>query len=309
MALKVFPAAPHTRLQLSRLTAGAEQAEHLRRILGDFEKDPGAVAITVALAAVEETARLKDIAAVMPTADFLGVAVDAICLAQGEGYGQPFVTLAAIARARWYDDSPRLARIASILSLPPPEALDPKTAFGVAEAMKNVAKALLDSGDEQKGHRWLALAEPYYAKVDVTRAFAATMVAEYWVLRREGQRALGSLQQAGDCRGNAFYHYRRAQALLLIDETAGALAEIALALENAEPKYRSAFLGCQADILSRAGDRAGVKRCLEEALTCCENSKFRDAIQGRISRLLPVEPGTVGSEAIPRGGGDLSSTP
>ncbi len=283
-ALQICPSAPHTRLQLSRLTEGAEQAEHLRVILEQFSSDPDSVAITVVLAAIEVAGTLRDMKVIMPVETLLQLSLEAIAMAQCEGYGQPFTTLAAVSRSLWYSNSDALLDVARTLALPAPRLLDSKTAFGVAETMKNIGKALLESGDAAKAKQWLEQAEAYYELVDTSRAFCATMAGEYWILREDGERALSILDGIDEASRNAFFRHRCAQAYALTGDFSSALKDIDLALDMTQRKYRAAYLDCKAGILERSGQISDARECWQEALDCCDNEKFRQTISERIER-------------------------
>ncbi|MDD3695028.1 MAG: hypothetical protein PHG44_03570 [Lentisphaeria bacterium] len=284
-ALALHPSALHTRLQLARVTSGNEQVDHLRAILEQFMSDENAVAITVVLAAIEIVGKLNNMATVMPMADLLRLSLDAIAMAQCEGYGQPFITLASISRALWYNDPDTLVNIAGTLVLPPSAALDPLTARGVADTMKNIAKALLNKGNLEVAQQWLLLAEPYYGRVDTTKVFDATMVAEYWVLRRDGREGLKVLVGFPEKDRSAFFYHRRAQANALTGNTDVALADIERALNMTEPKYRSAYLACKAEICIQAKLVDQARECLLEAFSCCDSDKFKADIQKKIDSL------------------------
>jgi len=286
-ALAICPSAPHTRLQLARLTAGVEQAEHLRAIMEQFRSDENSVAITVVLAAIESAGTLKDITTVMPEDAFLSLALEAIAKAQCEGYGQPFATLAIISRALWYKAPSSLMDIVNRLVLPPPNVLDSRTAFGVAETMKNFSKAALGSGSHEKGQKWLLCAEPYYEKSDRNRQYVATMVAEYWVLREDGNRALDVLAGVPKTDQNAFFFHRRAQAHALTGNTSVALLDIDSAIAMAEPKYRAAFLDRKGEILLQAQKQDQARQCWQEAMACCNNDKFKADIQKKLDAPSP----------------------
>ena len=291
-ALELCPEAMHTHLQLARHTKDDEKAAHLRAIIKAYNDKPESVAITVVLEAVVQTAR-SDISSVMEQNDFLKFAVDVICASQAEGYGQPFEALGSVSRMLWYRTPDALVTLAGRLSLPPDDSLariDPKTVFGVAETMKNVAKALREQKHETKSNEWMRLAEPYYNRITTQNGFQATMVSEYWVLRGDAPRALSILSgvQNTPKERNAHYYHRRAQAHSLNGDEPLALADIDRALGGAEDRYLAAFLDCKAEILLKAGDRPAAKATWQEALRHCDNGKFRDKIQANLDSAVEV---------------------
>lgn len=288
-ALEYEANAPHSLLQLARLTKNSDEKQKLiYQIIGDnWQENFSNTSITTFFAAfeliVKDNSKIwNDFQKRYP--DFQVKLCRIIQTTYADGYSQPFQLIARLGQKLWYNNPCFVVSLMASVNIPSDNMIQTAESsldfFDWAEILKNYAKAQKELGFNQAAVGILNQAVELYEKklkCSGPNQYRTTMYAECLILLKRFDYACEILNFVKKEERGIFWFHRYAQALNGLNLQQEALNNINHALKiltDAQTIYKSAFLEVKSDCLWELEHYEEALAVLEEAIEL-SNDKYQ----------------------------------